>query len=84
MLGRAGIDTLVIERIDRLDGGWQVQTTGGSLEARIIVVATGFDHDPHMPDWPGRESFSGELIHASAYSNPDPFRGKDVLVSGRA
>jgi len=71
-----------IERIDRFDGGWQVQTTGGVLEARAIVVATGFDHDPYMPDWPGRESFSGELIHASAYSNPDPFRGKDVLVVG--
>ncbi len=71
-----------IERIERIDGGWQVQTTGSVLEAQAVVVATGFDHDPYMPDWPGRESFSGELIHASAYSNPDPFRGKDVLVVG--
>jgi putative flavoprotein involved in K+ transport len=71
-----------IERIDRFDGGWQVQTTGGVLEARAVVVATGFDHDPYMPDWPERESFSGELIHASAYSSPDPFRDKDVLVVG--
>jgi putative flavoprotein involved in K+ transport len=71
-----------IERIDRLDGGWQIQTTGGALKAKTVVVATGFDHDPYLPDWPGRESFSGELIHASAYSNADPFRGKDVLVVG--
>lgn len=35
-----------------------------------------------MPDWPGRESFAGELIHAAAYDNPDPFRGRDVLVVG--
>jgi cation diffusion facilitator CzcD-associated flavoprotein CzcO len=35
-----------------------------------------------MPDWPGRESFSGELIHACAYSDPDPYRGRDVLMVG--
>src|SRR5262245_31505169 len=35
-----------VERIDRLDGGWQIQTTGGALEARAVVIATGFDHDP--------------------------------------
>jgi putative flavoprotein involved in K+ transport len=71
-----------VQRIARLDGGWQVQTTGGTLETRAAIVATGFDHDPHMPDWPGRESFSGELVHACTYSDPEPYRGRDVLVVG--
>ena len=61
---------------------WRVQTTGGAFDARAVVIATGFDHDPYMPDWPGRESFSGELIHACAYSDPGPYRGRDVLVVG--
>jgi putative flavoprotein involved in K+ transport len=71
-----------IQRISGLDDAWRVQTTGGAFDARTVVIATGFDHDPYMPDWPGRESFSGELIHACAYSDPDPFRGRDVLVVG--
>ncbi len=47
-----------------------------------MVVATGFDHDPNLPDWPGREGFTGELIHSSAYCNPEPYRDRDVLVVG--
>jgi putative flavoprotein involved in K+ transport len=35
-----------------------------------------------VPDWPGRESFDGELVHSSAYRNPHPYRGRDVLVVG--
>ena len=34
------------------------------------------------PDWPGQESFAGDLLHASAYANPEKYRGKDVLVVG--
>jgi putative flavoprotein involved in K+ transport len=47
-----------------------------------VVVATGYNHSPLVPDWPGRESFTGELIHSSAYRNPEPYRGRDVLVVG--
>jgi putative flavoprotein involved in K+ transport len=71
-----------VERIARLDGGWQVQTSAGTLDAQAVVVATGFDHDPYIPDWPGREGFSGELSHACAYQDPEPYRGRDVLVVG--
>ena len=28
----------------------------------------------------GREGFTGELLHASAYREPEPYRGRDVLV----
>ena len=47
-----------------------------------MVVATGFDHDPNLPDWPGRDGFTGELIHSSVYRNPEPYRDRDVLVVG--
>lgn len=69
-------------RVDRRDGAWRVETGGDSLDADAVVVATGFDKDPYLPDWPGRESFSGELIHAAAYRDAVPYRGKDVLVVG--
>jgi cation diffusion facilitator CzcD-associated flavoprotein CzcO len=35
-----------------------------------------------VPDWPGREGFTGELVHSSQYRNPQPYVGKDVLVVG--
>jgi cation diffusion facilitator CzcD-associated flavoprotein CzcO len=46
------------------------------------VVATGYNHTPVPPSWPGVEGFRGELVHASTYRNASPYRGKDVLVVG--
>ena len=69
-------------RLEPVEGGWQVQTDRGDLQASLVVVATGFEHDPHVPDWPGRDSFTGELVHSCAYRNPQPYRDRDVLVVG--
>jgi putative flavoprotein involved in K+ transport len=71
-----------VRRLESVNGGWRVETDRETLEARFVVVATGFDRNPHLPDWPGRDGFSGELIHSSAYRNPEPYRGRDVLVVG--
>lgn len=65
-----------------MDGGWRLETDREDLEARFVVISTGFDHDPNLPDWPGRDDFTGELIHSSAYRNPEPYRDRDVLVVG--
>ena len=62
---------------------WVIHTTGGEqIKARSIVVATGHAHTPFVPDWPGREAYSGELRHAREYRNPGPYAGLDVLVVG--
>jgi cation diffusion facilitator CzcD-associated flavoprotein CzcO len=71
-----------VRRLESANGVWQVQADRGSLQARLVVVATGFDRDPNLPGWPGREGFTGELIHSSAYRNPEPYRDRDVLVVG--
>ena len=71
-----------VQRIDRVDGQWQVHCDDSIVNAATVVMATGFDHDPYLPDWPGRESFTGDLIHASEYVDPTPYVGKDVLVVG--
>jgi putative flavoprotein involved in K+ transport len=69
-----------VRRIERRNGHWALSASDGDIETGTVVVATGYDHDPFVPDWLGREGFTGELIHASAYRNPEPYRGKDVLV----
>lgn len=70
------------QQLAPVDGGWRVGTDRGELQARFVVVATGYDHDPNVPHWPGRDGFTGELIHSSAYRNPEPYRDRDVLVVG--
>lgn len=71
-----------VRRLGAVDREWRVETDGVDLQARFVVIATGFDHVAHLPDWPGLEGFAGELIHSSAYRNPEPFEGRDVLVVG--
>lgn len=74
-----------VSRVDRAaDGtGWRLTASGGrELTGRAVVVATGYNHTPRIPDWTGRDTFTGELLHASEYRNPAPYAGKDVLVVG--
>jgi cation diffusion facilitator CzcD-associated flavoprotein CzcO len=62
--------------------GWVVDTSRGPVSAGSVVVATGYNNTPFMPDYPGRDGFTGELVHASRYRNAEPYRGRDVLVVG--
>jgi NADPH-dependent glutamate synthase beta subunit-like oxidoreductase len=75
---------VTVERIDRDEDadGWVLQTSDGPIHAWAVVVATGYNRDPVMPDWPGRDAFAGELLHGSDYRNPESYRGRDVLVVG--
>jgi len=68
------------ERIDRDDGHWSVRTSGGTIPARIVVVASGYTCVPQLPNWPG--AFDGPIRHSVDYRNPEPYRGQDVLVVG--
>ena len=74
-----------VSRVERTaDGtGWLLHATGGrELTGGAVVVATGYNHTPRLPDWPGRDAYTGELLHAGEYRNPAPVRGPDVLVVG--
>ena len=74
---RASVD---VDRIDREDERWVVRSAGGDVDADRVVVATGYSNVPFVPDWPG--AFEGEIVHSTAYRNPEPFRGRRVLVVG--
>ena len=71
-----------VERIDRDGDGWRLRTSTGEVAARHVIVATGYDHTPHIPAWRGREEYSGRLLHAADYRSPVAFQGADVLVVG--
>lgn len=72
-----------VSRVDRADGGcWRVETSAGSRVAGAVVLATGYSRTPHLPDWPGRDSFTGTLVHSADYREPSPYAGRHVLVVG--
>jgi cation diffusion facilitator CzcD-associated flavoprotein CzcO len=80
-----GIELRLNTTVDRLDprpGGWLLRTSAGDIDARQVVVATGYMHSPRIPDWPGRAGFTGELLHSYGYRNPAPYVGKQVMVIG--
>lgn len=59
-----------------------VITSAGVLRPRIVVMATGYNGLPRLPEVPGLESFQGTTIHAGAYKNAAPYQGKRTLVVG--
>ncbi|MGZ6777661.1 MAG: flavin-containing monooxygenase [Mycobacterium sp.] len=80
-----GIELLLDTTVTRMEptaSGWHLSTTTGDIAAKQVVVATGYEHTPKLPDWPGLDTFTGEVLHSSKYRNPDPFVGKRVLVVG--
>lgn len=79
-----GVEVIRVEREgDSGTGSWVLHATGGRrLTTRAVVVATGRDRTPLVPDWPGLDTWTGELLHAGTYRSPAPYAGKDVLVVG--
>ena len=72
-----------VSRVEAVGSDWVLHATGGrQLTGRAVVVATGFNHTPRLPEWPGSEAYTGELLHAGEYRNAAPYAGKDVLVVG--
>jgi putative flavoprotein involved in K+ transport len=71
-----------VGRIEADGPAWRLETEQGSIHADDVIVATGYNGAPFIPAWPGREGFTGELIHSSQYMNPVAFRDRDVLVVG--
>ena len=71
-----------VERLSRGNGSWTVETGDGEIDARQVVLATGYENEPLIPDWGGRERFAGDLIHSAEYRNADRFRSRRVLVVG--
>lgn len=50
--------------------------------ARSVVVATGENGDPYMPNFFGEENFTGEISHSMTYRSGAKYEGKKVLVVG--
>ncbi len=68
------------------DGRWTVASRsadGSRVETfDAVVVCSGVFRDPVLPDIPGRETFTGTIMHSRGYTAPDRFVGQTVVVVG--
>ena len=71
-----------IREVRREDGGWRVCTAGTDYWSPWVIFCLGLNAISFIPDWPGREGFSGELLHVMDFKSADTYRGRDVLVVG--
>lgn len=78
----------VAAQFDPGEKRWTVTVTrdGHTLELKPaqLVFATGAYGPPKFIDLPGAESFGGEVIHSSQYSDGAQYKGKRVVVIGSA
>ncbi|GMJ07229.1 YUCCA4 [Hibiscus trionum] len=67
---------------DRGFGFWRVQTQDSEYVSRWLIVATGENAEPVIPDIPGINIFDGSVLHTSSYESGFEFRNQRVLVVG--
>ncbi|MCZ2839613.1 flavin-containing monooxygenase [Modestobacter sp. VKM Ac-2985] len=82
---RFGTTVTHIEPAGGIDGNrrWVVSTASGtSYEATTVVMATGYNRRPFIPDLPGLDGYARPHVHAADYRGGDQFAGLDVLVVG--
>ncbi|HEX2191311.1 MAG TPA: NAD(P)/FAD-dependent oxidoreductase, partial [Longimicrobiaceae bacterium] len=61
---------------------WRVETSRGTLDARVLVMATGALSDPLVPDLPGLDRFRGAAFHSARWDHGFDLDGKRVAVVG--
>jgi len=71
-----------VQRLDPAGGGWRIRSSTGSHETGQVIVASGYDRVPWMPDWPGRSRFSRPVMHVSGLRRATDLAGLRVLLVG--
>lgn len=68
---------------DESQNVWKIKTKDGdTLTARFVVTALGLLSKRNFPDYPGIDTYEGELYHTGAFPKDWDFRDKRVGVIG--
>jgi putative flavoprotein involved in K+ transport len=72
-----------VTSVTRRGGVWSARIEDGrEFTARTLVAASGDFGAPFAPEFPGREKFTGRVLHAADYRSPGAFDGQRVVVVG--
>jgi cation diffusion facilitator CzcD-associated flavoprotein CzcO len=61
---------------------WEIETTNGTLRARVVVAGMGPLTEPKIPDLPGLETFEGAAFHSARWDHDFDLAGKRVASIG--
>ncbi|XP_075487884.1 putative indole-3-pyruvate monooxygenase YUCCA4 [Primulina tabacum] len=67
---------------DSANGFWRVRTQDSLYSSRWMIVATGENAEPNVPEIHGIERFLGPVLHTSVYKSGSEFQNQRVLVVG--
>src|SRR5919197_1609743 len=61
---------------------WELETTSGTLRARVLIAGMGPLTEPRIPDLPGLDDFEGETFHSARWNHDYDLTGKRVASIG--
>jgi cation diffusion facilitator CzcD-associated flavoprotein CzcO len=67
---------------DEARGSWQLQTSGGTVRARVLIAAAGPLSEPSIPQIPGLQDFEGTVFHSATWDHDHSLDGELVAVIG--
>jgi cation diffusion facilitator CzcD-associated flavoprotein CzcO len=75
---------VVAANYDKATQRWTTNTENGKIaRSKYLILATGFAAKRHFPDWPGLDTFKGEIHHSSFWPQGGVnVEGKKVAVVG--
>src|ERR671921_1072931 len=67
---------------DEDDQRWVVESSGGTVRARVLISAAGALSDPKTPELEGLERFQGHTFHSAQWDHEYDLKDKRVAVIG--
>jgi cation diffusion facilitator CzcD-associated flavoprotein CzcO len=61
---------------------WRIETSDGTMSARVLIAAPGLLSEPRIPEIPGLDSFEGKWFHSARWDHSDAIAGRRVAVVG--
>lgn len=73
-----------IEKVRQTKTGRWILTTRDDRIRTVdhLIVASGFFSEDQPVTLPGRDKFEGDVVHSSAFTSPQDFRNRKVIVVG--
>ncbi len=77
-----------VTRVSPQDEAWCVESidlVSGERRADLyaaVIVATGRFSNPYLPPLPGMDTFTGKILHARDFHDPNAYGGQRVMVVG--
>jgi putative flavoprotein involved in K+ transport len=72
-----------VTKVLKQGNSWAVDTASGEVwNAPIVIIATGLNSIPIIPNWAHRSDYKGQFLHSADYATGRDFAGKRVLVIG--